>query len=689
LSGLNDAELVTFVDTAAGYELGDTGAAFAHALYRETDGNPFFAWEVMQHLAESGVVARSGSGEWTGETGVAELGLPASVREVIGRRVARLGEDAQHALRMAAVIGAHIELDVLSTALGIEADTVLDILEGAERSGLLRATGPERFGWTHALIQHSLYAELTQTRRARAHRQVAEAFETLGMADTRVQDLARHWAAAVRPADATKAIEYARRAGDDALATLAPDAAARSYAQALELLDQQPIRDDALRCDLLLCIAVARQQAGDARFRDFVLEAANLAQQLGDTDRLVQAALTDYVRGYVAVGDVDRVRLLEAALVAVGEGASVDRARLLAALSFELNFADPQYAVDITVEAIALARRIGDPKTLGYVLRVGTGHHFVPASASIWLADAREAIELAERAGEPADIFRSEYNLYGAAIIGGDATTALEALRHMTKLADEIPRPDFRWMARFLGADQALLAGDAETAERLVNEAYAVGSATAQPGALTIYAAGLNNVRWFQGRQAEAQLVMEQAAAADEDLSLLHLDTSVQAPDDGSPARPTLAEAVERLPRDGAWLPAISIYADVAGRDHDIIAAETIYEQMAPFSSLVVAATGIYRGAVTHYLGVLATVLGRYDDAGAHFADALAVHERLRAPFHLARTELEWARMLLARDAAGDHERALDLLQHARDRAYEHGCAQLERRARRLLDQTG
>ncbi|HEV2368935.1 MAG TPA: AAA family ATPase, partial [Acidimicrobiales bacterium] len=89
LVGLSDAEVVALVEAAAGADTGEAGAEFAHALYRETDGNPFFAWELMQHLVETGWAVRA-KGKWEAAQDGATLELPDSVKEVIGRRVIRL-----------------------------------------------------------------------------------------------------------------------------------------------------------------------------------------------------------------------------------------------------------------------------------------------------------------------------------------------------------------------------------------------------------------------------------------------------------------------------------------------------------------------------------------------------------------------------------------------------------------------
>jgi hypothetical protein len=90
-------------------------------------------------------------------------------------------------------------------------------------------------------------------------------------------------------------------------------------------------------------------------------------------------------------------------------------------------------------------------------------------------------------------------------------------------------------------------------------------------------------------------------------------------------------------------------------------------------------------GSVAFYLGLLATTVGDWPEAETHFAAAAATHERIGAPFWLARTRLEWARMLLARGEPRDGERAHHLLRQALATARDMGLANIERRAVELL----
>jgi class 3 adenylate cyclase len=88
-----------------------------------------------------------------------------------------------------------------------------------------------------------------------------------------------------------------------------------------------------------------------------------------------------------------------------------------------------------------------------------------------------------------------------------------------------------------------------------------------------------------------------------------------------------------------------------------------------------------------HYLGMLDTVLGRFEEAEQHFSSAARSHERIGAPAWLARVPLEWALMLVARGRAGDAVRARDLLGQALTTARELGLGNIERRAVALLNE--
>ena len=136
LKGLDDDDVVQYLEAAAGHDLSKEGLELAHAVYGETDGNPFFVGEVLRHISEAGGTRWDEEGPWSAS--VAGLTLPNSVREVVATRVARLGEQSTRVLSVAAVIGRDFELEVLSRVTGSDEDELIDLLDAALDAAALR-----------------------------------------------------------------------------------------------------------------------------------------------------------------------------------------------------------------------------------------------------------------------------------------------------------------------------------------------------------------------------------------------------------------------------------------------------------------------------------------------------------------------------------------------------------------------
>ena len=294
LAGLDDGGVAALLEAAAGQSLDSAGIGLAHAVYRETDGNPFFVTEILRHLSETGAIHQNSAGQWVADDGLEQLALPDSVRTVIGARVGRLGKHAEQVLSVASVIGRDFDLDLLALATKTSEDDLLDILDAAASVALVREVADTgRYNFAHALIQHTLYENLGHNRRARGHRQVAEALEDLcgDRTEARVGELARHWTCATEPIDLARAIRYSKQAGDAALSALAPGDALSYYAQALDLSGQVGDADPVLEIDLAIGLGTAQRQTGDPASRETLLTAARRAADLDDTNRLVAAAL--------------------------------------------------------------------------------------------------------------------------------------------------------------------------------------------------------------------------------------------------------------------------------------------------------------------------------------------------------------------------------------------------------------
>ena len=171
LGGLDEAGVVGFIEALIGHPLDEDALVYAQAVWNETEGNPFFVGEVMRHLAETGAVVES-DGRWRVVRPLDELGIPESVREVVGRRLSHLTETANEVLATAAVIGREYDISLLTEVVSAGADDVLDAIEQAEAAHLVvaRRGRPGIYAFAHALVRSTLYEELPSTGRLRLHR---------------------------------------------------------------------------------------------------------------------------------------------------------------------------------------------------------------------------------------------------------------------------------------------------------------------------------------------------------------------------------------------------------------------------------------------------------------------------------------------------------------------------------------
>jgi class 3 adenylate cyclase len=165
---------------------------------------------------------------------------------------------------------------------------------------------------------------------------------------------------------------------------------------------------------------------------------------------------------------------------------------------------------------------------------------------------------------------------------------------------------------------------------------------------------------------------------------LAWLYTEIDRPEEARRELEHLArKAFEDFPPDVNWMIGLVMIAEACSSLGDEVRAKDLYELLLPYADrCVTIGYGVgYYGSVSRSLGLLATTMGRLEEAARHFENALERNARIGARCWLAHTQHEYARMLLRRDQSGDREEASELVNRALATAQETGMKTLVDRA--------
>lgn len=591
----------------------------ARLITERTGGNAFFVRETARLLDSEGALA-------------ATTGVPAGVREVLQRRIARLPATAQTMLRQAAVIGAEISIDVLADVAGAAEDVALDAVEAALVAGLVTEPEAGRIRFAHALVRDTLYDGLSRLRRSRLHARAAQAIERRNPAD--VSALAYHFSQS--GSDPAVASHYCRLAAEQAERRFAYHEAARLWEQAISCLDQASGADPRDRLQLVLGLVRALASTGQlTRARSWRADAVRAALPIRDPALVAKVitafdAPTLWPTHEYHVTDHELIQAAEQTLGRLPPGDQPLRARLLATLAFELDGAKQDRGYQASEQALEMARRIGDPDVLTVAIN---GRYLQSYRHDGQEERLRLASELLALPGKPVTALALAHLMLMAAS-SGQANFG-EADLHAAEASRIAVRYDLPAIASRVSAYRALraaLAGDPD-ASKLYEEAteqmtrlgmWEHGAALRLLGMFCIHvssgcagdsAPALERMHTYQPWTG---LLSEMYA-----LSLAAAGRVAQAREVAGPPVPVRP--------DTFWLFMTGVRALLAVAIGDRDRAESSYQALLPFADRP---AGADTGAIT--LWPAAQILGdlaRYLDlpgAAGHYRQALAVASRAK-----------------------------------------------------------
>ena len=670
LNGLSAADL-TDMAFDHGSDTGEQISALVQVVLVETAGNAFFASEVFRHLADTG-----------GFTGIDlqtdRFRLPPTVRDVVIARVQHLGDRVRRTLTAASVAGREFDLGTVARAVGSDETDVLDDLELAQTAGLVGevASALDRFTFTHALVQRTLYDDISVSRRARLHRALAEAIESkLGpRSEQSAGELALHWFEVGSDA-VERAVMYSVFAGDQALTSAAPSNAVEWFRRAFDAL---PSDLSERRCEIMVRLGNAERLAGVDGYRERLLAAAHLARSLGRSDLLVQAALSNYRGFQSSVNDRERIEVIEAALEASPEP-SRDRARLLAVLSAELRFEGTLRYLELTREAIALARSLNDSDTLIDVLISNSFliPHVLPERRAI----TAELLALTKGGLDPIRRWGALHIALPTAIIDANGARVDELFREMIALDDRLRQPTCRWVTSIWKTCLLTIAARHVEAEEAAAEALTLGIEAAQPDAMMFFGVSIMSLRMQRDRAAELIPLLQQAVeqySGYQSFKYALVSFLAQAGNlhEAELLFEELAASDFGATLDQGWATSMVFAAEAACLLNDRRAAPILLERLEPFSDQVVLIGAMNcMGSIALWSGRLHALLGQFEQAERYIRSAVETNQRLGIPEFGVRSLAALADVVERRDP----KEAIDLRAQAASMCQQYGLDGLRR----------
>lgn len=184
----------------------------ADRLYQLTAGNPFLVSEMLA-------------------AGEAAPGLPASVREAVAMRQARLDAEARELLELLSAIPAAVPMDLVARLVPGRAEFLAGLLTG---QGILQASAAGDLRFRHEIARLATFERLTATTRRAHHARILAALRATG--EVAPPDQMVHHAAGAL--DGAAVIELAPRAAARAAANGAHSEAASHLATALRFVEE-------------------------------------------------------------------------------------------------------------------------------------------------------------------------------------------------------------------------------------------------------------------------------------------------------------------------------------------------------------------------------------------------------------------------------------------------------------------
>jgi tetratricopeptide (TPR) repeat protein len=355
------------------------------------------------------------------------------------------------------------------------------------------------------------------------------------------------------------------------------------------------------------------------------------------------------------VVDDELIAMLDRAVTMLEGEPSPVLIRLYARLCGALYYSSERERMkELSARATAIAEQLGDPESRAYACAARRRSLWEPGLLPERLAASTEMLTLARKIGNAELALQAHALLLVDLLESGDVDGVDAQFEAFDDGASRLRQSVYMWNAVMFRAMRALLAGQLEEADELSSRAVALGVRAEAITSTQYYAIQQLAIRREQGRMAELEPAARRLAEEFPERPAYRVALATLLWETGrleQAGAEVERVAFDDIPVDLDWLTSITLLSDLCAELCDAPRSERLYELLLPYRdvNVVIGLGAACQGAAARYLGRLAAAVGRREEAAEHFEQALAANTALRAPVCLARTQLDYARLLGAR----------------------------------------
>lgn len=433
-------------------------ASLLDLLERRTEGNPFFAEQILRYLFEKKLLIQNQDGLFDSDSR-AERSLPLDVGAVLISRLDSLAQDVRDVAQTASILGREFEVPLLARMLQGDVDLSKKIAHAADAE-IWFPLDQMRYIFRHALLRDAAYSMQLLTRQRELHALAVSAMEILYVNELELHygELAYH---AERANLVEKALMYLPLAGKAAASVYQNRQAVDYFSRALMILPSRNLR---------------------AQF-DLHLSRAKLYGLVGE--RILQ------------VQDLDVLERLSRQL---GQDALLAQIWVMGA-DFAYATSNYPYAIEKAGQALSLAKSVGEEGVALDAYRVLSLALLRQGRLDEAMQHAEEGLQIVRRLGGRVEEGKILNSMGLIALEQKEPASARAYFEQALSIARETSNRGLETKSlNNLGTSAGYIQGDYAAAREYYEQAFLIAK---ERGDRSLQSAALGNLGWVAGMQGD------------------------------------------------------------------------------------------------------------------------------------------------------------------------------------------